>query len=488
MNREILINQYSKYFLLICAFILSHLSVLHYLIAPYPEFIVCCDPARFHVVYAEKMVNGLTPYLDFESEYPPIALLLFFIPALFVKSRNDFQYLFVIEQFVFEILSLFIVIILLRKLRKQREGSLFPVFGFIVLLASVGPILYSRYDIVVSFLVLLALYFFQIGKYKTSWVILAISIMTKPYTIVIIPIILITRIYDSKLVISTILKELVVFISTLLTISLPFLILSYQGFVYSFVYHAERGVQIETIYSSIVHVLAAFKLISGVKMEFHFGAWELISPISPILSTLTFYITAALLLGIYYAIYNTKKKQHENNSLEQNAEQLHRVLVIAILTFVLFYKVFSSQFLIWVYPLVPLFCTKPDLRSKVIISLLIVIGALTQLVYPLNYVYTENGLWLNTVVVLFLRNILLLICLILMIFWLKIAGRLPKLSILFITIFGVIFIEIYPYKFLLSKFPIVISLISFLIVMAIIQLWNEVKKKSDVQIIEITTN
>ena len=115
IDRKILINPYYMYILLICAFILTHLSVLHYIIAPNPDFIVCCDVARFYMSYAEKMKNGLIPYLDFESEYPPIALLLFYIPALFVSSSSDFQYLFVIEQLVFEMFTLFIVIILLRK-------------------------------------------------------------------------------------------------------------------------------------------------------------------------------------------------------------------------------------------------------------------------------------------------------------------------------------------------------------------------------------
>jgi len=312
--------------------------------------------------------------------------------------------------------------------------------------------------------------------------------MTKPYTLVLIPIFFISRIYESKNEISTILTELVVFISTLLSISLPFLLISYQGFVNSFVYHAERGIQIETIYSSIVHVFSAFKLISDVRMEFHFGAWELISPISPILSTLTFYLTAAMLLVIYYTLYKSKKKQQGNKSIEHKAIPLHRVSVMAILTFVLFYKVFSSQFLLWVYPLVPLFCMKPELRSKVIISLFIIIGALTQLVYPLNYVYTENGLWLNTVVVLFLRNILLFLCLILIMFWRKIAGKLPKLSLLFITILGVISIEIYPARFLLSKFPTIFNLILFLLVMAMFQLWNKFNVQTEVQKRETKTN
>jgi len=417
------------------------------------------------------MKAGLIPYRDFESEYPPVALFLFFLPTIATTDLGFYQYLFVIEQLVFEMIGLLIIGALLRRMQVQREEAVFVVLGYVFLLASVGPILYSRYDMVVSVLVLATIYLFLIGKKRSAWVILAISVMTKPYAIVIAPLLLITQLHDAKKAVPALLEGLLLFSSTLLVISLPFLLVSFHDYINSFLYHAERGVQIETLYSSIVHILHALGAVSEVKIEFRYGAFELISPISPFLSTLAFILTATVLLSVYLAFYKAKMWQQEDERLETKSFHLYRASVVAILAFILFYKVFSSQFLIWVYPLVPLVCRKADLRAKFINGLLILIGGATQLIYPLNYVLV-NGLWINVVVVLLIRNVLLLLCLVLIGAWSQIENRVPRFSLLIITLLGIFLMELYPLRYHLQGFPSKFNILLFLLAMGIFQLWG----------------
>lgn len=473
--RDLLRKPYSMHVLLSCIFILCHIPLMQYLVYPDPNFIVCCDVNRYLTLYVRKMKAGLTPYRDFECEYPPLALLLFLLPAMTTNELDTYQYQFVLEQLAFEVIGLLIIGALLRRMRVQREETMFVLLGYMFLLASVGPTLYSRYDITVSALILATIFLFLIGKQKSAWAFLAISFMTKPYAIVIAPLFLITQFHEKETPIPAILKGILVFSSTLLVIALPFLILSAQGLIHSFVYHAERGIQLETLYSAIVHMFYAFGIITEAEIEFRYGAFELISPVSPFLSTLAFFLTAIVLLSTYLAFYKMKLWQQAELSLETKSWYLYRASVVAILGFIIFYKVFSSQFLIWAYPLIPLVLRKPELREKSITGVLMIIGAATLLIYPFNYVIADGRLWINTVFVLIVRNLLLLFCLVLIAAWDQIANRLPRFSPLIIILLGIFLIEIYPLKYLAQGFPSRFNILLFLLAMGLFQLWDILK-------------
>ncbi len=472
--QELLRKSYIQHSLLACTFILCHIPLFQYFLNPDPDFFVCCDVNRYLITYASKIKEGLIPYRDFESEYPPVALLLFFLPILASTKLGIYQYLFAIGQFVFEIIGLLICNSLLQRMQVKREEVTFVLLSYILLLASLGPILYSRYDMTMSTLVLAALYLFLIGKIKRAWIVLAISIMTKPYTIVIAPIFLISRLSETKKVKSVLLEGVLSFLSPLFLITLPFLLLSFDGFLHSFLYHAERGIQIETLYSSFIHLFYTLGSISELSTVFRYGAYELISPVSPFLSKLAFFLTAAGLLSVYLIFYKVKIGfPRDSESLEIRSLHLFRSSVIAILMFILFYKVFSSQFLIWVYPLIPLVCRKPELRAKVIIGLLILSGGATQLIYPLNYVLV-NGFWLPVIIILTVRNGLLLLCLVLLGAWnsIKTEKRVFQSSLLIITLLGIYLLELFPSLFHIQGFPTKFNIIVFLLTMGVFLLWR----------------
>lgn len=478
--QKLLKKLYVRHSLLACIFVFSHLPLFHYFVIPNPDFLVCCDVNRYLFTYAGKIKEGLIPYRDFESEYPPVALLLFVLPILATTELGIYQYLFAIEQFIFEIIGLLITNTILKRMQMKREEATFVLLGYILLLASVGPILYSRYDMTVSALILGTFYLYLIGKTKWAWVVLAVSVMTKPYTIVLVPLFFISRLSDTKKVVSVFLEGFLAFVGPLLLIALPFLLLGLEGFLHSFVYHAERGIQIETLYSSFIHIFHLLGLISEVTTEFRYGAWELISPISSFLSNLAFFLTTAGLLGIYLIFYKVEIGfPNESDSLEIRSLHLYRASVMALLTFILFYKVFSSQFLIWVYPLIPLVCRKPELRAKVINGLLILGGGATQLIYPLNYVLM-NGFWLPVTIILIIKNGLLLLCLILLWKWdsLKTEKRVFQFSLLGITLLGIYLLELFPSLYHMQGFPTKFNLLVFLLAMGTFLLWRRHNSES----------
>ena len=137
--------------------------------------------------YASKIVQGQMPYRDFAVAYPPLALVFFTLPRLIASNLDTYIYVFAIEMLLFDLLGLFLISALARRLDLHLTGTLTI---YTLALLAIGPILIYRYDLVPAIMVLLALYTFIQGKHKTSWAILAVGMMTKIYPAIIAPIFL----------------------------------------------------------------------------------------------------------------------------------------------------------------------------------------------------------------------------------------------------------------------------------------------------------
>jgi hypothetical protein len=126
------------------------------------------------------------------------------------------------------------------------------------------------------------------------------------------------------------------------------------------------------------------------------------------LSRASFYITAGLLSVIYafYARQLWQKKPGDISTrglLNNEAVALLRYTLVAVLIMLLSSKVFSPQFLIWLCPLIPIVGAR---WRYVPLVLFLIAGAITQYIYPHNYIAFE--LFTPHLVILHaLRNLLL---------------------------------------------------------------------------------
>ncbi len=195
--------------------------------------------------YASNILNGQLPYRDFAIEYPPLSMLFFLLPRLIASNPDSYAIAFGAETLLFSLLSLFLVVLLSRRLGLVPWKSLTI---YTLALLAIGPIISRQYDIFPAVTVLLALYAFMSGKHKTSWALLAIATLTKIYPIVFVPILLLHHIRNRQH--RHIRLGIITFATTILAIVIPFLIISPGGLLVSFSYHAQRGIQLESIYMS----------------------------------------------------------------------------------------------------------------------------------------------------------------------------------------------------------------------------------------------
>lgn len=361
----------------------------------------------FHIFYyyANDILNlGYLPYEIIPVEYPPLALLFFLVPGLLTSSMEAYAGVFTVMILLFDLLILLLLVAFSKKLNLNAWKTL----GIYTLaLLAVGSILTVRYDLIPAFFVFLSLYAFISRRYTIAWVVLALGVMTKLFPVILVPIYLI---YHWRLQQKPqILAGGAAFVVTLAVVAAVPLYINAAGFIDSFLYHADRPLQVESLYSSIL--VAGQTIGLGTHSFDHsFGSTNLVSPTADFFATASTFITGAGLLGIYFLFYRYLNSTRSNVGRrvtadeERSSEGIIIFATLAILIFIAFGKVLSPQFIIWLLPLIPLL----NNDGKMVWLLFVLVGFTTQFIYPKYYPGLEE--FHGAVVgMLLARNILLLL-------------------------------------------------------------------------------
>jgi uncharacterized membrane protein len=331
--------------------------------------------------YASRIVDGELPYRDFDVEYPPLSLVSFVGPRLFTESPSVYADAFMVEMLLLNLAGLVLVAALARRLGQSPWATLGI---YTVGLLAVGPIIGERYDLLPAVLVLATLYAFISGHHRLAWAALALATMAKLYPVVIAPLFIIF--YLSRRQYRQAGEGVGVFAATTAAVVLPALALSASGFWDSFTYHAERGIQIESTWGSIL-LLGQTLGASPVELSFDHGSLNVVSPASDAFAALSVVLMAALLL-LVYALYAQKRLSSASAGDQEDAGGIINYSLLAVLAFMITSKVFSPQYIVWLYPLVPLVVGQWRNACWV---LFVVIGALTRYIFPAHYAELTRG-------------------------------------------------------------------------------------------------
>lgn len=336
---------------------------------------------------ALQMLDGQVPYRDFLSEYPPLALLSFLIPALLFPGPTAYGFAFAAQMLLLDLVVLFI----LASLASRLKMRLWHVLGIYTLfLLAVGLLVTGRYDLLPATLVLAALYAFVSGRNKSAWALLALGTMAKVYPIIIAPIFVLYLLRQRRY--GQLISGGATFLGVVLVLVLPWLVLSADGFWQFLSYHAERGLHSESSYGSLL-LMGQVLGLTQLTAQLTFGSWNLISPVADSLSKASVYISVGLLLGIYglYARLIWRRPGPVAGTAAPDAgaaASLLRYSLLAVLIMLLSSKLFSAQFLIWLCPLLPLVNGQWRYAPWL---LFLAAAVLTQYIYPFHYIEFELG-------------------------------------------------------------------------------------------------
>lgn len=348
--------------------------------------------------YAGRVVSGMFPYRDFASEYPPVAMLLFLLPRLLSgSSYGAFVLLFEAEMLVF---SSGIVAMLAnlawRQWHSPKKTALTLALYSLSILA-IGAIVKSRFDLAVACLILASITCYVTDRRLLAWILLGVGLMTKIIPVLIAPLFLIIHYRRRQW------REMwvgpLVALAAVLVIAAPFLITAPGGLASSFLYHAERPLQLESSWASPLLIMSSFGRLD-VDIMNSYGSHNVFSPGSDAVALLSGPVTAIFLAAAYLIFLKSSAAGFSAVKLQ---EPLIRFSAVAMATFIVGGKVLSPQFIIWLLPLVPLVSGR---GRRPALAFFTGVLLLTQWEFPARY-WNLFMMETDMIVVVALRNLLL---------------------------------------------------------------------------------
>jgi len=188
---------------------------------------------------------------------------------------------------------------------------------------------------------------------------------------------------------------IVVFCGVVAAFFLPAIFFGGGGFIESFAYHANRGLQIESLASSVLMKLGYVNATS-----FEFGAVDVRGRGVGLLSSLSFPVTGVLLAVTAAVAYR------EWRGGRFGPAQFPRFAAALVLAFLIGSKVLSPQYVIWLLPLVPL--SASGLWSVGVSAVFLSVCWMTTQIYPYHYFEIMNSRPPGTDILLG-RNLLLVV-------------------------------------------------------------------------------
>ena len=278
---------------------------------PPGDYIHACY-SDFPALFGERgLITNSWPYSSATNavEYPPVTGVIMWATSFLVgDGENKFRNYFDINALL--VALLFIGTVVFLKKLKPQLWYLFPVAPAVV--AS----LYINWDIWAVISALVAIYYFDVGKYNKSAIALGLSIATKFFPIVLLLPIVLILIRKSKI------RELIIYIAytsiTWLLINLPFIITTPAGWFRFFKLNSERAAD----WGSIWHALEIF----GLKVN-HLN----------LISIIAFAVLALAFTLFVYGISEVPK--------------LASIAFFIVAIFVTASKVYSPQYILWLTPL-----------------------------------------------------------------------------------------------------------------------------------------
>ncbi|MBN1354523.1 MAG: hypothetical protein JW994_07650 [Candidatus Omnitrophica bacterium] len=281
-----------------------------------------------------------TPYTEVFSEYPQFATYFFALPhmalaALYGPAYGKEAYYLTFSAMMMLFLSF--TILLLYRLRDEKR-----YFAFLMLLPASLYFSYNRYDILPSFLGILAVYLLSKKKFAFSFFCLALGVLAKWYLALLFPIFLVFCRESRKKNITGIIAFF--FITCFLGILPTLLSGGIDALLIPYMFHTMRGLNSESLFYLLKKILGS-DLWFIVFFVLQFSVWPF----------------------LVFARIDSPKKAINWSAL-------------AILVFMLFAKFYSPQWILWIMPFLIL-----RIRNAKDAFLVIFFDITTYVYYPVIY-------------------------------------------------------------------------------------------------------
>jgi hypothetical protein len=289
--------------------------------------------------YGEAIAAGEVPYRDFDLEYPPGALPVFWLPTL--GPAEQYASIFEALMWICAAALLALVVHGAMTLGSSPPRQLAVAVGIGLFPLALGTVVLTRYDLWPAALTAAALAAVLAGRERLGLAVLGLAVAAKIYPLVLLPLLLVyvgRRRGGRETALC-----LGAFAVVLALVLLPFAVVAPDGVVDSVERQLGRPLQIESLGASVL--LAAHQLgLYDPSVVSSYGSQNLAGPLPDTLATVQTALQAAALVAVWILFARGP------------ATPLRLVVACAasIVVFVAFGKVLSPQFMLWLVPVVAL--------------------------------------------------------------------------------------------------------------------------------------
>ena len=331
---------------------------------------------------AQEIFSGTVP----ATEYPPLALVFIALPMVFADTPFGYNVAFIAEMLIFMVAGLYLSSKLATDLgRDAKQGMLLYTVLMILMLEFV----LDRFDVIPAVMTLGALHLFLSGRRELAFLLLALGTLTKLYPALLFPVLIIFLWFNGER--RDMLRGALVFIGTgavavaVCMATNPDLITGFMG------YHGDRPLQIESVASSLVYLLSIPGLtdvwIQSATDPGSFLSDNLRGPLPDAVASMMMPVMVVAIIGVC-VLYAWKRRSSSDDGVRLAA----LAMLGCLMAFVVFNKVFSSQYLIWLIPSVLLVLLVSDERlSKRLNVSVLAMFVLTQVNFAYNVGYLGGG-------------------------------------------------------------------------------------------------
>ncbi len=351
---------------------------------------------RLYGAKVERMFQGEVPYRDVAIEYPPGSVPFTILPGLAVGTGADYRLAFAVEMLAVDAVGLWAAS---RLARLADAGRRRIPLAYVLAMGAIGPLLVLRFDLVPTVCVLLAAALAADGRAGPAAAALGYGAAAKLFPGVLLPL-LVLGLVPAEGWWRSLRRTVPPFLAGFALTVVPALALSVKGTLGAVLYHVRRGVQIESLWATLIglaHVAGGLPAhtVSG------FGAYDLDSSVSGAAKALSSVATLAALLAAAWLVWRRSSRSGGLGPADWAG-----ALAIGVFAFVLPTRVLSPQYLVWLAaPMAALADRREGRRALWVLVAAIVVS---QVIFPFRYTQLRH-LEVFDVGLLAVRNLLLVV-------------------------------------------------------------------------------
>jgi uncharacterized membrane protein len=354
--------------------------------------------------WGEAIAHGAVPFRDVAIEYPPAAVPLFVLPALVTSSWFGYAIVFATVVGAVGMAGLLVAARIGTMLAPASRNWLIRTIAAAVMIGLLGAVAVTRFDLVPAALTVAALYALMAERFHWAGGFLGAAVALKLYPAAIVPV---AAAYVFR---RRGRRGLMIFVGLVIAVVLatyvPFLLVASEGVQHSIGVQLQRPLEIE---SSGASLLWLAKELGLTHWPDQVAYYTLNFPEADLIAAASAIVGIVVLALLWW--------RHASGPAD--GQRLVRYSFACIAAFLLFAKVLSPQYLIWLVLLVP---SLRGARANVAVCLLAVSVIATAIYFPRWFSEAADILephWLSVIVI---RNLLLATMLVVLL-WRQTAAK-----------------------------------------------------------------